>query len=81
MNELSLARRFYTVKEFHTELGGIVSKAMVYKMIANGIIPTLKIGRKIAIPVAWAQTFIDQPCILKKSSKNKEETNGEKSKG
>ena len=68
MNEASLTRRFYTVKEFHTELGGIVSKAMVYKMIANGIIPTLKIGRKIAIPVAWAQDYIDQSCILKKSS-------------
>lgn len=75
MNEASLTRRFYTVKEFHAELGGIVSKGMVYKMIAGGEIPTRKIGRKIAIPAAWAQTFIDQPCILiKKVNKNKEET-------
>ena len=75
MNEASLTRRFFTVKEFHAELGGIVSKGMVYKMIADGKIPTRKIGRKIAIPVTWAQNFIGQPCILiKKDHKNKEET-------
>ncbi len=73
MNELSLTRRFYTVKEFHAELGGIVSKGMLYKMIADGEIPTRKIGRKIAIPVVWAQSFINKPCSLEKSSKNKEE--------
>lgn len=74
MNEASLTRRFFTVKEFHAELGGIVSKGMVYKMIADGEIPVRKIGRKIAIPVVWAQSFINKPCNLGKGRKNKEET-------
>ena len=76
MSELSLTKRFYTVKEFHTELGGIVSMGMVYKMIANGEIPTRKIGRKIAIPASWVQTFIDKPYIVvKKVSVNHKEKN------
>lgn len=82
MNESIAIRRYYTVKEFHAELGGIISKGMVYKMIADGEIPTRKIGRKIAIPAVWVQTFIDTPGFLvKKVRKNKEDTDGQKNKG
>ena len=46
-------KRFYTVKEFHEELGGVITKSMVYKMIDGGEIPVRKIGSKIVIPAEW----------------------------
>ena len=68
MEKEKIEKRFYTVKELHAMLGNTVTKSMVYKMIANGEIPTRKIGRKILIPADWVHAFIDAPCIAVKTS-------------
>ena len=64
------AKRFYTVKEFHEELGGVITKSMVYKMIDGGEIPVRKIGSKIVIPAEWVNNYINAPCVVVKRIRN-----------
>ncbi len=71
-NEIRIEKRFYTVKEFHALLGGVITKSMIYKMIDDGDIPTRRIGAKIVIPADWVNAYINAPCIaVKKSRKEK----------
>lgn len=70
MENEKIEKRYYTVAEFHALLSNTVTKSMIYKMIANGEIPTRKIGRKILIPADWVHAFIDTPCIAVKTIYN-----------
>lgn len=65
-NEIKIEKRFYTVKEFHAMLGGVVTKSMIYKMIEAGEIPTRRIGNKIVIPADWVKAYLEEPCIAVK---------------
>ena len=69
MEEKVTTKRFYTVKEFHEELGCIISKTQVYRMIDRGEIPVRKIGDKIVIPADWVQNYLNAPAVaIKKVS-------------
>ena len=71
-NEIRIEKRFYTVKEFHALLGGVITKSMIYKMIDDGDIPTRRIGAKIVISADWVNAYISAPCIaVKKNRKEK----------
>ncbi len=63
MNETSLDKRFYTVKEFHSLFDETITKSMIYKMIGTGKIPTRRIGNKILIPGDWVRAFFSEPYI------------------
>ena len=65
-------KRFYTVKEFHGLLGGVITRSMVYKMIDAGDIPVRYIGNKIIIPAGWVDTYINTPCTVVKKVRSKE---------
>ncbi len=69
-NEIKIEKRFYTVKELHAMLDGVVTKSMIYKMIDGGKIPTRRIGNKIVIPADWIKTFFNEPCIAVKKIRN-----------
>lgn len=57
-----MEKKFFTVMEFCEELGGIITRSQVYRMINAGEIPVRKIGRKTVIPAAWVQDYINMPC-------------------
>ena len=57
---------FYTVKDFHEKLGGVITRSQVYKMIEKGDIPTRKIGSKIVIPASWVDAYVNAPCVVTK---------------
>ena len=64
-------KRFYTVREFHEALGGIVTRAQIYKLIEAGEIPTRKIGNKTVLSADWVNAYINQPCVAVKQVKEK----------
>ncbi len=67
MEELKSSKNFYSVKEFHQLLNGVVSRGMVYKMIVEGDIPVRYVGRRIIIPADWVNNYINEPfCKVKK---------------
>lgn len=66
MKEEKTKKLFYTVKEFHALLGGVVTRSQVYKMISDGEIPTRRIGSKIVLPADWVNTYINTPCVVVK---------------
>ncbi len=66
MKDEKKEKLFYTVKEFHALLGGVVTRSQVYKMINAGEIPTRKIGSKIVLPADWVNAYINAPCIAVK---------------
>lgn len=72
--ESKIDKRFYTVKEFHSLLGGVITRSMVYKMIDAGDIPIRYIGRKIIIPAGWVNTYLATPCTMLKKIHSKERT-------
>ena len=51
--EEKMVKKFYSVDEFHCELGGIVTKSQIYKMIREGEIPTRRIGNKVVLSADW----------------------------
>lgn len=61
-----LEKRFFTVMDFYRELGGVVTKTQIYRMINSGEIPTRRIGTKIVIPANWVREFVDRPCEYSK---------------
>ena len=54
-----MEKKFFTVNDFHAELGGIISKGMIYLMIEKGEIPAKRIGNKIVLPAGWVHQFIN----------------------
>lgn len=54
-------KKFYTVKELHLALGGVVTKSQLYKMINAGTIPSRKIGKKIVLSAEWVEAFLGIP--------------------
>lgn len=66
-----IEKRFITVKEFHQLLGGIITRAQVYRMIEEGEIPTRKIGNKIVMSAEWVRSYLDQPCVAVKKTREK----------
>ena len=70
--ETKIEKRFYTVKEFHTMLYGVITRSMIYKMIDAGDIPFRYIGNKIIIPAGWVDTYINTPCTVVKKVRSKE---------
>lgn len=69
MEEKVMPKRFYTVKDFHRELGGIISVTQVYRMIEKGEIPVRRIGDKLVIPAAWVDNYINAPAVAIKKVK------------
>lgn len=59
-------KRFYTVNEFRTELGDVITRGQIYRMISNGDIPIRQIGKKILIDGEWVRSYIATPCICRK---------------
>lgn len=57
-----MEKKFFTVMEFCEELGGIITRSQVYRMINAGEIPVRKIGRKTVIPAPWVEEYIHMPC-------------------
>lgn len=57
-----LEKKFYTVMDFYREMGGIITKTQIYRMIGAGEIPTRRIGTKIVIPAAWVHEYVNMPC-------------------
>ena len=55
-------KKFYTVLEFYQALGGIITRAQIYKMIQAGEIPVRKIGSKLVLPADWVTEYINRPC-------------------
>ncbi len=71
MVENQMKKKFYTVKDFYTALGGVVTKSQIYKMINTGEIPTRKIGRKIVLSAEWVEAYLGTPCVaVKKINKD-----------
>ena len=69
--EEKMVKKFYSVDEFHKELGGIITKSQIYKMIREGEIPTRRIGNKVVLSADWVRSYIDQPCVAIRQVKEK----------
>ena len=69
--EEKMVKKFYSVDEFHKELGGIITKSQSYKMIREGEIPTRRIGNKVVLSADWVRSYIDQPCVAIRQVKEK----------
>ncbi len=54
-------KKFYTVKEFYAEIGGVVTKSQIYRLIKQGDIPTRKIGSKLVLSAEWVNDFLNAP--------------------
>ena len=69
MNETKMEKRFYTVRDFYNELGGVLSRGQIYKMIEAGEIPTRKIGSKIVMSAEWVHAYLNAPCVAVKKER------------
>ena len=69
--EEKMAKKFYSVADFHQALGGIITKSQIYKMIKEGEIPTRRIGNKVVLSADWVRAYIDQPCVAIRQVKEK----------
>lgn len=58
----TMEKKFFTVMDFYRELGGVVTKTQIYRMINAGEIPSRRIGTKIVIPANWVHEFVNKPC-------------------
>ena len=70
MEEKKMKRKFFSVGEFYQEMGGIITKGQIYKMIKAGEIPTRKIGNKVVLSADWVHAYINQPCVAVRQSKD-----------
>ena len=70
-----MKKRFYRVKDFVALLDGVVTKSQVYKMIADGQIPTRRIGRKIVLSADWVDSYLNMPCAYTCVQKKQETSN------
>lgn len=57
-----MEKKFFTVQEFCNELGGIITRSQIYRMINAGEIPIRKIGHKIVISASWVKEYVNRPC-------------------
>lgn len=60
--KVKIEKKFYTVLDLYYELGGIVTKTQIYRMINAGEIPSRRIGTKIVIPAVWVHNYVNMPC-------------------
>lgn len=59
MEQSALPRVGYSVPEFAEAIG--ISRAGAYKWVTEGIIPTVRVGRRLIVP-SWAmKQFTEQP--------------------
>ena len=65
-----MEKRFYTVKELAAELGGIVSKGTIYRMVHLGMIPARRINTRIVIPADWVTGYLSEPCNFEEPSEH-----------
>ncbi|MBQ8919089.1 MAG: helix-turn-helix domain-containing protein [Acidaminococcaceae bacterium] len=63
MEKKPMEKKFYTVRDLYCELGGVVTRSQLYRMIEQGEIPTRKIGKKIVIPADWVVSYINMPAV------------------
>ena len=56
-----MERRIYTIEEAIQMLG--LSRATVYKLVKEGKIPALRIGRRLVIPKAAFEKMLDGATI------------------
>ena len=62
MEQEKVNKMFFTVREFHQALGGIVTRSQIYRMIQNGEIPVRRIGNKVVLSAEWVNSYINMPC-------------------
>ena len=62
MNEAVKKKKvFYTVSDFYEAIGGIITKAQIYRMIKAGEIPVRHIGSKVILSADCVENFISAP--------------------
>ena len=52
-------KKFYTLEELLTFIP--MSKAGLYKVVSEGKIPSIKIGRRVLIPAWWVEELTSKP--------------------
>ena len=65
-DKIGLGRPTLTVGEAHRRLGGedIISRAALYQALKRGEVPCLRLGRKIIIPTAAFERWMDSASHL-----------------
>lgn len=59
-------KRYFTVNEFRNELGNVISRQQIYRMIDKGEIPSRLIGNKKVIDGDWVRAYVAMPCLCTK---------------
>jgi len=67
-------KRFFTVREFHQAIGGVVTRSQIYRMIQNGEIPVRRIGNKVVLSADWVSNYINVPFSLVRKEERKDGT-------
>lgn len=62
-------KRYYTVSEFREELGDVITRQQVYRMISKGEVPVRRLGTKIVIDGDWVRAYVNIPCVCVKKVK------------
>ena len=71
-------KKFFTVREFHQAIGGIVTRSQIYRMIQNGEIPVRRIGNKVVLSADWVNNYINIPCSCVRKEVTKDGTSCER---
>jgi len=64
-------KRTYTIPEAAQVLG--ISKNLAYDMAAENKIPVIRLGKRVLVPMAMLNRFLDNPNSLEEGSLSKEE--------
>ena len=59
--QIKTEKKFFTVKEFYSEIGGVITKSQIYRLIKQGDIPKRRIGSKLVLSAQWVSDFINAP--------------------
>ena len=66
-------KRYFTVNEFREEIGSVVTRQQVYRMMNAGLIPYRRIGNKVVIDGDWVRAYVAMPCVCMKKVKSNAE--------
>lgn len=56
-----MEKKFYSVSEVQEEVfSGTLTRPTILKLIKNGEIPSIRVGKKTLIPGAWARKILQQ---------------------
>lgn len=71
-------KKFFTVREFHQAIGGVVTRSQIYRMIQNGEIPVRRIGNKVVLSADWVNSYINAPFSFIRKEESKDGTSCER---